>query len=120
MDFNTVGSQFLELYYSKFDNERAALSKLYRDSSMLSFEGEQYKGIQNIMGKYSSFGKVVHKITRFDIQPSIEGGVICFVIGELRIDENPLLFSQVFHICKFPTTGEFFCLNDIFRLNLVG
>ncbi len=122
MDFNTIGSQFLEAYYFKFDKEREKLDTLYRDASMLSFEGEQFKGIPNIMAKYSSFGKVAHKITRFDIQPSIEGGAICFVIGELKIDgsENPLLFSQVFHICKIPTTGEYFCLNDIFRLNLVG
>jgi Nuclear transport factor 2 (NTF2) domain len=58
MDFNTVGNQFLSAYYNKFDKERSKLGSLYRDVSMLSFEGEQYKGVESILQKYSSFGNV--------------------------------------------------------------
>lgn len=58
MDFNTIGSQFLSAYYNKFDKERDKLGTLYRDVSMLSFEGEQYKGVQSILQKYNSFGNV--------------------------------------------------------------
>ncbi len=58
MDFNTVGSQFLSAYYMKLDKERSKLGNLYRDVSMLSFEGEQFKGVASIVEKYNSFGNV--------------------------------------------------------------
>ena len=58
MNFDTVGSQFLTAYYHKLDKERDQLGSLYRDVSMLSFEGEQYKGVESIVKKYNSFGNV--------------------------------------------------------------
>jgi len=60
----------------------------------MTFEGEQYKGVNDIMAKYKLLGKITHKIGKFDIQPSTLGGVICFVTGELKIDsDNPIMFS---------------------------
>eukprot|EP00831_Metopus_contortus_P034480 TRINITY_DN27483_c0_g1_i1.p1 TRINITY_DN27483_c0_g1~~TRINITY_DN27483_c0_g1_i1.p1 ORF type:complete len:128 (-),score=27.79 TRINITY_DN27483_c0_g1_i1:36-419(-) len=62
---------------------------------------------------------VKHNVLTLDIQPTTAGGVICFVCGDLYIDEspNPIKFSEVFNIVSNPA-GGFYCLNDIFRLNL--
>jgi hypothetical protein len=94
------------------------LKELYTDDSMLSFEGEQFKGVANILGKFSSFGEIRHDIKSFDAQPSLNNGILCFVSGDLFIDkgENPVKFAQVFHLVPGGSAG-FFCFNDMFRLN---
>lgn len=85
---------------------------------MLSFEGEQLKGVASILGKFSSFGEIRHDIKSFDAQPSLNNGILCFVSGDLFIDksENPVKFAQVFHLVPGGSAG-FFCFNDMFRLN---
>jgi len=91
---------------------------LYTDESMLSFEGEQFKGVASIIDKFSSFGQIQHVIKSFDAQPSVNNGILCFISGDLFIDggENPVKFAQVFHLLPGGSAG-FFCFNDMFRLN---
>ena len=43
-DFQAVGSQFIAHYYQTLTGNRAGLSQLYTDVSMLSYEGEQFMG----------------------------------------------------------------------------
>jgi Nuclear transport factor 2 (NTF2) domain len=84
---------------------------------MLSFEGEQFKGVAAIIDKFSSFGNIQHQIKSFDAQPT-PTGILCFVSGDLFIDggENPVKFAQVFHLLAGGSAG-YFCFNDMFRLN---
>ena len=91
---------------------------MYTDDSMLSFEGEQFKGVAGIIDKFSSFGQIQHQIKSFDAQPSVNNGILCFISGDLFIDgsENPVKFAQVFHLLPGGSAG-FFCFNDMFRLN---
>ena len=51
-----------------------------------------------IIEKFSSFGKIRHDIKSFDAQPSLNNGILCFVSGDLYIDDsqNPVKFAQVF------------------------
>ena len=65
---------------------------------MLTFEGEAFKGVSNILGKVGSFGQIKHDIKSFDAQPSPNNGIVCFVSGDLFIegDSNPVKFAQVF------------------------
>ena len=91
---------------------------LFSDQSMLTFEGEQFMGQQNIHGKLSSFGKVAHNVKTLDIQPANNNGILAFVSGELCIDDGqPMMFTEVFHLQQGGAQG-YFVLNDIFRLNL--
>lgn len=53
-DFQSVGTQFVQHYYTTIDSNRANLATLYSQESMLSFEGEQYLGVEAIMGKLQS------------------------------------------------------------------
>ncbi len=72
---------------------------LFSDQSMLTFEGEQFMGQQQIYNKLSSFGKVSHKIQTLDIQPTTSNGILAFASGELQIDEgNPMMFTEMFHL----------------------
>ncbi|KAH9978498.1 hypothetical protein BJV74DRAFT_946916 [Russula compacta] len=120
-DINSVAQQFTNFYYRAFDENRATLQPLYRESSMLTFEGTPIQGVRGIIEKLTSlpFQKVQHKVTTLDAQPSSPNiaSLIVSVTGLLVVDDspNPLQFSQVFHL--IPEGGSYYVLNDIFRLN---
>lgn len=48
---NQVAKDFIAFYYSAFDRSRQELTPLYREHSMLSFEGQSFSGIQAVIGK---------------------------------------------------------------------
>jgi len=120
-DINAVAKQFTDFYYSTFDSDRSALSNLYRDNSMLTFEGNPLQGTTAIVEKLVGlpFAKVQHKVTTMDAQPSSPtvASLIVSVTGLLLVDDgtNPLQFSQVFQL--IPDGGSYYVFNDIFRLN---
>ncbi|KAJ7032507.1 hypothetical protein C8F04DRAFT_1107065 [Mycena alexandri] len=120
-EIDTVAGQFIDFYYQTFDSDRTGLAALYRDTSMLSFEGAQIAGAAAIAEKLVTlpFQKVQHKVTTRDAQPSsgTVASLLVSVTGLLVVDDspNPLQFSQVFHL--IPEGGSYYVFNDIFRLN---
>jgi len=120
-DINTIAQQFTTFYYQTFDANRSNLASLYRDGSMLTFEGAPIQGVGPIIEKLTSlpFQKVQHKVTTLDAQPSsgATASLIVSVTGLLVVDDsqNALQFSQVFHL--IPEGGGYYVFNDIFRLN---
>ncbi|KAF5358098.1 hypothetical protein D9756_001976 [Leucocoprinus leucothites] len=121
MDANAVAKQFSEFYYNVFDTDRSQLSGLYRDSSMMTWEGQPFMGTANIVEKLTNlpFEKVQHKVTTVDAQPS-GTGLLVFFTGLLAVDgnaEQPLQFSQTFQLQQNENQTGFWVSNDIFRLN---
>lgn len=120
-DINAIAQQFTTFYYATFDSNRASLQSLYRNESMLSFEGTAIQGQAAIIEKLTAlpFSKVEHKVTTLDAQPSSPtvASLIVKVTGLLVVDDspNPLQFSQVFQL--IPDGASYYVLNDIFRLN---
>ncbi|KIJ69654.1 hypothetical protein HYDPIDRAFT_106304 [Hydnomerulius pinastri MD-312] len=121
-DLTSVAKQFTDYYYTQFDIDRSQLAPLYRDKSMLTFEGEQFQGTGAIIEKLRglSFGTVQHKVTTLDVQPSspTQTSLLVSVTGLLLVDDNvnPLNYSQVFQLIA--EDGTYYVYNDIFRLNL--
>ena len=118
-NFDEVGRQFVQHYYQTFDSNRQNLASLYSDQSMLTYEGEQYMGGQQIMEKYSVLPGLQHKITTLDFQPiPSDSSILVMVCGVLSVDgAGPMKFSQSFRLCVGGQFG-YYCHNDIFRLNL--
>ncbi|KAL9100154.1 MAG: hypothetical protein Q9163_004439 [Psora crenata] len=124
-DFKHIAEQFTEFYYTTFDDNRANLAQLYRDTSMLTFETTAVQGTSNILEKLMAkgkqslpFTKVVHRVSTHDAQPSNEaGGILVLVTGALLVDEEqrPLNYSQVFQLMP-DGAGSYFVFNDVFRL----
>ncbi|CAA92380.3 Nuclear transport factor Nxt2 [Schizosaccharomyces pombe] len=119
-DYNALATQFTQFYYQTFDSDRSQLSSLYREESMLSFEGAQLQGTKAIVEKLVSlpFQRVQHRISTLDAQPTgTTGSVIVMVTGELLLDEEQMAqrYSQVFHLVN--NNGNYYVLNDLFRLN---
>ncbi|KAF9017230.1 Nuclear transport factor 2 [Podila verticillata] len=117
MSFQEVADQFVDYYYQTFDSNRAGLAPLYRDTSMLSFEGSQTGGAAAIVDKIVKlpFHKVAHSISTKDAQPVGED-IVVLVTGQLITEgeSNAQMFSQTFYLKK--EGGTFFIQNDVFRL----
>ena len=65
-DFQVIGQQFVTHYYSTIDSNRENLASLYSAESMLSFEGEQFLGVESVMGKLQTLPSMQHAITNMD------------------------------------------------------
>ncbi|KAH7021016.1 nuclear transport factor 2 domain-containing protein [Microdochium trichocladiopsis] len=117
-NFEEVAKQFVEYYYNQFDSDRTGLSALYRDGSMLTFESSASFGVATIVEKLVSlpFQKVKHQVSTLDAQPSVSGGVLVLVTGQLLVDEEqrPMNYTQTFQL--MPDGGSFYVLNDLFKL----
>jgi hypothetical protein len=85
---------------------------------MLTFEGNQVKGRNDIMGKLKGVGPVHHDIKNIDIQPSNNANaIIIFVTGAIKIGgDNPLHFCEMFQLVS-TGPGAYYVHNDVFRLN---
>jgi len=114
-----IGKAFVDHYYKTFDTNRSSLGSLYQDQSYLTFEGGESQGAQNIVAKLVAlpFQKCQHHISSVDTQPSLSGGIMVFVTGQLMTEgeANALKFSQIFHLA--PAAGSYVVSNDMFRLN---
>ncbi|EGX93114.1 nuclear transport factor 2 [Cordyceps militaris CM01] len=113
--------QFIEFYYQQFDTDRKALSALYREQSMLTFESTSALGVDAIVAKLTSlpFEKVKHQVSTLDAQPSmVEGGVVILVTGQLLVDEEqrPMNYTQAFQLARDQASGQYFVFNDVFKL----
>ncbi|KIJ44225.1 hypothetical protein M422DRAFT_228252 [Sphaerobolus stellatus SS14] len=112
---------FATSYYDQFDRDRTGLATLYRDSSVLTFEGVQHVGVAAIVAKLKDlnerFSNVKHQVGVVDAQPTstTPPGLFVLVTGLLIVDDgNPLQFSQAFHLIQ---EGENITVaNDVFRL----
>ncbi|KAI8109676.1 hypothetical protein M9434_000956 [Picochlorum sp. BPE23] len=118
-DPEAVAKAFTDHYYSTFDNNRSGLAGLYQDQSILTFEGQKFQGTQQITEKLGGlpFQSCQHRVVSLDAQPSVGGGILVFVTGQLLTDgeSKPLNFSQAFHL--MPVGSSFVVTNDLFRLN---
>ncbi|KAJ1950219.1 Nuclear transport factor 2 [Dispira parvispora] len=120
-DINSVARGFADFYYQTFDADRRNLKALYRNHSMLTFEGQQVLGADAIVEKLTAlpFTRVQHRISTLDAQPGHpdSGAVVIAITGQLLVDEeqNPQQFSQIFTL--YPEGGTYWVYNDIFRLN---
>jgi hypothetical protein len=121
-DINAIAKQFTDLYYTTFDSDRqgSVMKGLYRDHSMLTFEGEAFQGAAPILERLQRAPeKVQHKVTTLDAQPSSPNvaSLLVSVTGVLLVEgeEHPINFSQVFQLV--PEGSMYYVFNDIFRLN---
>jgi len=119
-DINSIAKQFTDFYYNTFDVNRALLEPLYREHSMLTWEGQPISGAKAVIKHLTSlsFNTVKHQVSTLDAQPSSPtvASVIVNVSGFLLIDDstNPLPFNQTFQL--MPDGGSYYVQNDIFRL----
>nr|AAQ02309.1 CG10174 protein [Drosophila mauritiana] len=120
--YEEIGKGFVQQYYDISDDPayRENVVHFYSATvSFMTFEGHQIQGAPKILEKVQSlsFQKINIVITTVDSQPTFDSGVLIFVLGRLKCDDDPPhSFSQIF-LLK-PNGGSFFVAHDIFRLNI--
>lgn len=122
-DYEKIGKVFVQQYYTTFDGDataRSQIANVYSDTdSLLTFEGMAFMGKAKIAEKLGqlTFQKINHAIETCDCQPTVDGGVVVMVMGQLKTDDDPAhRFIQTF-VLK-PLNGTFFVQHDLFRLCL--
>ncbi|EOA82474.1 Nuclear transport factor 2 [Exserohilum turcicum] len=117
-DFQGIAQQFVEFYYKTFDENRAGLASLYKDTSMLTFEQQPTQGSAAIVEKLQNlpFQQIQHQTATIDAQPSADDGILVLVTGALMIagETKPMSFTQAFQLKN--ADGSWYVLNDVFRL----
>ncbi|KAL5021546.1 hypothetical protein ScPMuIL_000701 [Solemya velum] len=120
--FKQIGAEFVKQYYLTFDGgvaTRPKLTSFYHRDAMLSFEGDEKQGISGIMDKIQKlpFINVQHAVTTLDCQPTLDGGVLIMVTGQIKVDEEkPMGFSHNF--CLKAEGTSFSIIHEVFRLSL--
>merc|ERR1712156_436046 len=70
------------------------------------------------MEKLSGLPTIKHSITLADYQPTLNNGILAFVVGQLSVDGGPPMpFTQVFHLAVGGGSG-YYVHNDMFRLSI--
>lgn len=119
MAFQEVGVGFVGQYYQVFTANRAALQGVYRPTSLMTWVGQQMQGVESIMGKFATlaFNQAQFKTEEIDCHPSLSGGVLVVVNGEVLLEgeRHPLKFNDVFHLA-LDETGQWYISNQIFRI----
>ncbi|KAG5485673.1 hypothetical protein GH5_06955 [Leishmania sp. Ghana 2012 LV757] len=120
MSFQDVGAGFVQHYYTFFSAQRNQLAGIYRPSTLLTWQTEQVQGVDAIMARFASLGfaEAAFKQDNIDCQPSMSGGVIVVVNGEVKLkdEQHSLKFNDVFHLAL--ENGQWYVSNQIF--NIVG
>lgn len=59
---------------------------------MLTFESSSVLGVNPIVEKLTSlpFEKVKHQVSTLDAQPTVEGGILILITGQLLVRETSL------------------------------
>ncbi|XP_020617084.1 nuclear transport factor 2-like [Orbicella faveolata] len=120
-NYKIIGESFVNSYYQLFDTNRAELANFYTADSMMTFEGNQFGGTEAIKKKLVElpFVTVKHVVTTVDCQPTVQNGVVVYVVGQLKTDNDPPhSFSQCFLLMYNEQLASYCVLNDMFRLSL--
>ncbi|CAL8365378.1 unnamed protein product [Boreogadus saida] len=119
-DWQKIGEEFIQLYYSRFDTgNRSSLGELYYQSAWMTWEGEMFHGKEVIVNKLTTlpFKTIQHNITKQDCQPTPDNCIVVMVMGQLKADNDPVMgFQQVFQLRN--ELGSWGCSNDMFRLSI--
>ena len=100
-----VGKAFVQHYYSSMKTGAAALAGLYKDGSMLTFEGQQFKGAQAIIEKLQGLGPVAFDIPNLtvDCQPGkVQDLLLILVTGRVAIDGGMFLVPPLYFFSFSP------------------
>ncbi|KAL3727869.1 hypothetical protein ACJRO7_032590 [Eucalyptus globulus] len=111
--------RFMVNYYRTFDTNRAGLVNLYREESVLNYDGREIKGKEAILAKLTSLPQCHHEIAEFKCMPYRTGSVLISVYGETwvggqNVMADALISDQTFLLMPAPE-GSFCVGTQIWR-----
>ncbi|XP_018716042.2 uncharacterized protein LOC108954479 isoform X1 [Eucalyptus grandis] len=119
-DLIEKAKRFMEKYYRTFDANRADLVNLFREESVLAFEGQQIKGKEAILAKLTSIPECHNEIADFNcLRHRTPGSMLVWVCGQTWVGgtkdkADAVLTNQMFHLMPTPE-GGFYVGTQIWR-----
>ncbi|KAL3728315.1 hypothetical protein ACJRO7_032981 [Eucalyptus globulus] len=110
-DLIEKAKRFMEKYYRTFDANRADLVNLFREESVLAFEGQQIKGKEAILAKLTSIPECHNEIADFNcLRHRTPGSMLVWVCGQTWVGgtkdkADAVLTNQMFHLMPTPEGG---------------
>ena len=118
MSFDEVGRGFVTQYYATVGSQRQSLAGIYRPTTLMTWSGKQMQGVDAIMANMAAltFGNAEFRMEEMDCHPSVSGGVLVVVQGEVLIqgEQHSLKFNDVFHLAQ--ENGQWIVTNQVFRI----
>eukprot|EP00126_Sphaerothecum_destruens_P009993 Sdes_comp20647_c0_seq5m15903 len=137
------GEQFVELYYKVYDTQRHLLSRFYKDSSKVIWNGNPYASVKTLSDFFENLPPSKFHILSFDCQPLLAASslastsspatpspastpftpnsptmdmtILVVVNGQVNFGEKgPRPFAQTFVLMP-SEKGAFFVSSDCFR-----
>ena len=119
MTYADIGKGFIDQYYAIFGTNRAQCQGIYRETSVMTWSGENLAGVANIMTKFASlpFNQARFNPTEVVYQPINQAGILVVANGEcvLEGESHTLAFNDVFHLA-LDATGQWYVANQVFRI----
>ena len=93
--YNEISKKFLEVYYNFLHNNHKEIYNLYLHNSKLTYNSEEFLGIQLIKQKYNMLNLKEPKyvINNFNAQPIDNNKIIISVIGIIENKLNSSILS---------------------------
>jgi len=110
---------YITSYYAAIQNDAKAIQAAYRESSIMTVDGETITGGAAIVDKISKFIGCTFEVQTADILPATADGsmFLSFVGGAFRLpgESNALLFTRVMMVTS--DQNGLHLANDMFRMN---
>ncbi|KAI6692105.1 hypothetical protein NL676_019815 [Syzygium grande] len=112
-----AAKRFLENYYRTFGANWADLASLYREESVMIFEGRTLQGKEAILAELTSLQQCRHQILDIACYPARPGSadLVATVSGNIWLDgkQDARLFGQMFLLVPTPE-GSFYVSRSTF------
>ncbi|EFA84729.1 hypothetical protein PPL_01721 [Heterostelium album PN500] len=109
-------------YYNFLDNDRSKLLRLYKENSMVLWNGTELRGLEKIEGLYRELPPTVHKVECYDAQYILGTNqqvtsMMITVSGKVTLaGQVTHQFQQTLVLTKDPVNQNFYLGNDCMRL----
>ncbi|GAA5062219.1 nuclear transport factor 2 family protein [Streptomyces similanensis] len=116
-DVDNIAKQFADHFYSTFDTASVGLEPLYREASMLTWDGSPSLGSVEIMKVLPAAfkGGVTHQVDAIDAQPASQNAaaILVQVTGSFTNAGTARKFTEAFQL--LPDGSSYYIHNHIRR-----
>lgn len=119
MAFQQTGEQFAQVYYRCVAANREALTAVYRDNSLCTWNKEQLFGTAAILARINnlSFSQGTEfQVTEIECHPTTANTILVVVLGKIKQPDeaHPLQFMDTFNLEQ--DAAGYFVANQIFKV----
>ncbi|MDX3103437.1 ketosteroid isomerase family protein [Nonomuraea angiospora] len=117
MDVRQKAYEFIDSYYDVFKTARANIGSMYRENSVLNYDGDEAVGPAAIVDALADVANWDYASRLVDIMPQADGTAVVLVTGALTLpswDGAVSAFAETFVLMQ-DDDGSYYADYDTFR-----